>query len=426
MKAIGIDIGTTSICGIVIDLDTGDIIKSRTENSNAFLSGSAEWEKIQSVEKIIGRSTEILDSLIEKGVVSIGVSGQMHGMVYIDSRGNALSPLYTWQDGRGNLPYKDATYASFLGSFSGYGNVTDFYNRENGIRPKNAVSYCTIHDYFVMRLCGLEKPQIHASNAQSFGLYDIEKNCFSYDFSPETVNEYKIAGRYKNIPVSVAIGDNQASVFSTLASDGDILINVGTGSQVSVISDTPIRAENIETRPYFEGKYLIVGSALCGGRAYSVLKSFYTQVFGYVTSVNDDTVYDIMDKMLESEVSSSLSVDTRFAGTRSNPSLSGCISGINTENLTPENLTRGVLAGMTEELYEMYGKMGVTRRKIVGSGNGIRKNRHLINAIEKTFGKKLIIPRHLEEAAFGAALFALISCGKYKNAKEAQNIIKYL
>ena len=74
----------------------------------------------------------------------------------------------------------------------------------------------------------------------------------------------------------------------------------------------------------------------------------------------------------------------------------------------------------------MYGKMGVTRQEIVGSGNGIRKNRHLINAIEKTFGKKLIIPRHLEEAAFGAALFALISCGKYKNAKEAQNIIKYL
>ena len=31
MKAIGIDIGTTSICGIVIDLDSGDIIKSRTE-----------------------------------------------------------------------------------------------------------------------------------------------------------------------------------------------------------------------------------------------------------------------------------------------------------------------------------------------------------------------------------------------------------
>lgn len=426
MKAIGIDIGTTSICGIVINLDTGEIIKSRTENSNAFLVGTAEWEKIQSVEKIIGKATEILDSFMENDVVSIGVSGQMHGMVYIDSRGNALSPLYTWQDGRGNLPYKDTTYASFLGSFSGYGNVTDFYNRENGIRPKNAVSYCTIHDYFVMKLCGLAKPQIHASNAQSFGLYDIEKGRFNYDFSPETVNGYKIAGRYKNIPVSVAIGDNQASVFSTLASDDNILINVGTGSQVSVISNTPIRAENIETRPYFEDKYLVVGSALCGGRAYSVLKSFYSKIFGYVTSIDDEKVYDIMDKMLESEVSSSLSVDTRFAGTRSNPSLSGCISGINTENLTPENLTRGVLAGMTEELYEMYGKMGVARREIVGSGNGIRKNRHLINIIEKTFGKKLIIPRHLEEAAFGAALFALISCGKYKNAKEAQNIIKYL
>ena len=426
MKAIGIDIGTTSICGIVIDLDSGDIIKSRTENSNAFLTGIAEWEKIQSVEKIISISSEILDSFIDCDVVAIGVSGQMHGMVSIDSLGNALSPLYTWQDGRGNLPYNDTTYASFLGSFSGYGNVTDFYNRENGIRPKNAVSYCTIHDYFVMKLCGLKKPQIHASNAHSFGLYDIEKSCFNYDFSPETVNSYKIAGRYKNIPVSVAIGDNQASVFSTLADENNILINVGTGSQVSVISDTPIHAENIETRPYSEGKYLVVGSALCGGRAYSILKNFYSRVFGYITSIDDEKVYGIMDKMLQAETSSSLNVDTRFAGTRSNSSLSGCISGINTENLTPENLTKGVLVGMTEELYEMYVKMGISRREIVGSGNGIRKNRHLINIIEKTFGKKLTIPRHLEEAAFGAALFALISCGKYKNQKEVQTIIKYL
>ena len=133
-----------------------------------------------------------------------------------------------------------------------------------------------------------------------------------------------------------------------------------------------------------------------------------------------------MDKMLQAETSSSLNVDTRFAGTRSNSSISGCISGINTENLTPENLAKGILVGMTEELYEMYVKMGISRREIVGSGNGIRKNRHLINIIEKTFGKKLTIPRHLEEAAFGAALFALISCGKYKNQKEVQTIIKYL
>jgi len=35
------------------------------------------------------------------------------------------------------------------------------------------------------------------------------------------------------------------------------------------------------------------------------------------------------------------------------------------------------------------------------------------------------VPKHLEEAAVGSALFGLISCGVFKNAKQAQKIIKY-
>ena len=131
-----------------------------------------------------------------------------------------------------------------MDSYSGYGNVTDFYNRENGIRPENAVSYCTIHDYFVMQLCGLAEPIIHTSDAASFGCFDIETNKFSYDYEAKVTGDYAIAGSYKGIPVSVAIGDNQASVFSTLKNEEDILLNIGTGSQVSIVSNTPVFADN--------------------------------------------------------------------------------------------------------------------------------------------------------------------------------------
>ena len=140
MKVVGIDIGTTSVCGVLIDATTGCVEKSVTKNSSAFIEGCADWEKIQSVNKIMTVATDILESLIaassEVGV--IGVTGQMHGIVYTDKDGDAVSPLYTWQDGRGNLPYKDVTYAKYLNSFSGYGNVTDFYNTENGIKPESA------------------------------------------------------------------------------------------------------------------------------------------------------------------------------------------------------------------------------------------------------------------------------------------------
>lgn len=425
MKAIGIDIGTTSVCGVVIDVDTGKMINSCTKNSAAFIKTDNEWEKIQSVEKIMSVANEILENFIDEDVVVIGVTGQMHGIVYTDINGNAVSTLYIWQDERGNLPYKDTTYAKYLNSFSGYGNVTDFYNRENGIRPENAVSYCTIHDYFVMQLCGLKKPLMHSSDAASFGCYNLKENKFNYDCNVDLVTDYCIAGEYKGIPVSVAIGDNQASVFSTLADEDNILLNIGTGSQVSIVLDNPVVADNIETRPYFEGKYLIVGSALCGGRAYSLLKNFYSEILGYATDVDDDKVYDIMNKMLEKVDKATLSVDTRFAGTRKNPEICGNISGVTTENFNPSQFTLGVLEGMATELYEMYEKMNSEKCGIVGSGNGIRKNAALVKIFEEKFASKMKTPIHLEEAAFGATLFGLISCGIFKNAIESQKLIKY-
>ncbi|MBO5454198.1 MAG: hypothetical protein J6A69_09575 [Clostridia bacterium] len=418
MKAIGIDIGTTSICGIVCDAKSGEILKVINKDSNAFLKGSADWEKIQSVDKIISCAREILDSLIDEDVKVIGVTGQMHGIVYTDKNGEAVSPLYTWQDGRGNLLYKDTTYAKYLNSFTGYGNVTDFYNRENNIRPENAEYFCTIHDYFVMTLCNLYKPLIHISDLASFGAENKS--------GADVTDGYTIAGKYKNIPVSVAIGDNQASVFSTLADENDVLINVGTGSQVSVISSNKVTGEDIEVRPYFENKYLIVGAALCGGRAYSLLKDFYSEIFEYTGAFDDNAVYSIMNKMLQKTDNLTLEVDTRFAGTRKNPQLCGSISGITTENFNPSALTYGMLSGMANELFEMYKQMKSEKLGIVGSGNGVRKNSDFIKILEEKFGGELKIPVHTEEASFGAALYGLIACGVYNNAADVQKLIEYI
>lgn len=416
MKIVGIDIGTTSVCGIILDTVTGKAIKSVTQNSNAFIDECMPYEKIQSVEIIMNKAMGILEEFVHEGVDAIGVTGQMHGIVYTDNEGNAVSPLYTWQDERGNESYKGTTYAQFIGSPSGYGSVTDFYNRENGIRPESAVCYMTIQDYLVMKLCSLKVPLIHETDFASFGK-GVSNN------KADTVSGFVLAGKWKDIPVACAIGDNQASVFSTLPEDG-ILVNVGTGSQVSIVSDREIVAENVETRPYFDGKYLAVGAALCGGRAYAVLKNFYSKVFGYISPLDDNKVYEVMAQMLKKS-KESLKVDTRFAGTRSDKSVTGSVCGITESNFTPEALTLGVLKGMTEELYLMYRATGITKAKLVGSGNGIRKNPYLVKTAEDMFGLKMKIPCHKEEAACGAALYAGIALGIFKDSKEAKSLIKY-
>lgn len=423
MQIIGIDIGTTSICGVVIDANNGKLIKTKTVNSNAFIKSALPFGKIQSPEKIITIAKGILDEFICEETGAIGITGQMHGIVYVNSNGKAISPLYTWQDKRGDEPYKNTTYAGHLGSCSGYGNVTDFYNRENGLRPKEAVSYCTIHDLFVMELCDRKEPLMHISDAASFGLFDLEKKKFSYPFSPQITDGFTLAGTYKSIGVSVAIGDNQASVFSTLANKDNLLVNVGTGSQVSVVSNKIVTGPDIEARPYFDGEYLIVGAALCGGRAYSILKNFFAQV---LMGDNEAEVYNLMSKMIKDKRETNLCIDTRFAGTRANPDIKGSITGITTENFTPADLTLGVLEGMANELYEMYTQMNCKKTGIIGSGNGVRLNPDFVRILEDRFENDLKIPVHKEEAAVGAALFGGIAAGIFSSSAEAQSIVKYI
>ena len=424
MKAIGIDIGTTGISGVLLDGESGALLRAITKTANAFLESAAFYERIQSVDKILSVADGILEELLEDGVGVIGVTGQMHGIVYLDEKGSAVSPLYTWQDGRGDLPYKDTTYAVYLGCATGYGNVTDFYNRENGIRPASAVTYATVHDYYVMHLCGLCEPLLHDSDAASLGLYNLQTKSFDYDYHPVVKSGFCLAGKHKGIPVTVAIGDNQASVLST-AKEGDILVNVGTGSQVSLISSIPANAEGIESRPFFEGKHLLVGSALCGGRAFSVLKDFYSRLLSYFAPVDDGEIYAAMKKMYDSARGGTLTVDTRFAGTRTDRTVRGKIENISSDNFTPEELTLGTLRGMAKELYGLYEKMGTRGGALIGSGNGIRKNAPLVAACEEMFGFKMKTPTHLEEAAFGAALYGLLSVGAYPTLAAAQELIRY-
>ena len=64
MYAIGIDIGTTSICGVLIDVSDGKIIKQKTVVSDAFITTEHPWEKIQDVSKILFLAKKILNELL--------------------------------------------------------------------------------------------------------------------------------------------------------------------------------------------------------------------------------------------------------------------------------------------------------------------------------------------------------------------------
>lgn len=63
MKVIGLDIGTTTICAVVLDGKTGEVIEKIEVENNSFLTTENTWEKIQDASIILHKAKEMVDRL---------------------------------------------------------------------------------------------------------------------------------------------------------------------------------------------------------------------------------------------------------------------------------------------------------------------------------------------------------------------------
>jgi sedoheptulokinase len=448
MNAIGLDIGTTTLSAVVADME-GRVLEAVTLESGADIPGGERWARLQDPEAIFEKARAMVDGLMARHapVGAIGLDGQMHGMLYVDGAGRAVSPLATWQDARGDLPYGGGTYASELTRrtgcpmATGFGLTTHFWNVENGRVPEGAARVATIADYVAMRLCDRTEPVIHATNAASMGLFDLPSRDWD-DLAvanagidrrilPEVEAGVRALGGYRGAAVSVALGDNQASFIGSVREmERTALVNMGTGGQISMMSDAAGVLTEAERRPLLFGQYLLVGSSLCGGHAYAILEKFVRSC-ARLAGCEVNNLYPAMNEagLAALALPDNPVVSPRFSGTRKNPALRGEITGLSTENFDAARLIGGTLQGMAAELFDIYREMlraGATMpEKLVGSGNGIRKNPALRRAFELAFGMPLLVPAHDEEAAFGAALYGMAAAGLVPNIAAAQALIRY-
>ena len=452
MISLGIDIGTTSLSAIALDANDGTVLAASSIPNQSAVKTPNPWERRQDPEVIFATVSSMLEKLLARyhPVISIGLTGQMHGVLYLDKRGMAVSDLYTWQDGRGGLPYGQGTYASRLSELtsqqvsSGFGACTHAWFTYNHALPPEAATLCTIADYIANKLTGRTEPLLHASNAAGIGMFDQQTGVFDGDmirhsgldasFFPKTTADFKVLGEYgQGIPVCAAIGDNQASFLGSVSAMAEsILINVGTGAQVSMLAGPgQISGGSIERRPLSGSSSLLVGSALCGGKAYALLEDFLRSCLR-LAGVQRDSLYDEMNLAAAKGIPDRdpLLISTRFAGTRDDPAARGAINNIGMDNFDAIHLVQGTLAGIARELHDLFLQMksgaGTEAKQIIGSGNAIRKNRALARAVQEMFGLPVLLPVHQEEASFGAALAALVACGHLPDIASAENWIKYI
>jgi Sugar (pentulose and hexulose) kinases len=420
---LGIDIGTTTVCAAVSD--GKKLIEAITLPNNSFINSSNAWEHIQDPNVILASVVSLITKVFYKySICGIGICGQMHGILYLDSIGDPVSPLYTWQDERSSLDFGGESITQRFArltrcsAYSGYGLVTHYYNLLYGLVPDNTTALCTIQDFICKKLCGLTLPHMHTGDAASLGAFDLAALDFdrtalnavgiTESILPVVHNNYDIIGEYIGIPVRVAAGDNQASFIGAVEKPTEsVLVNIGTGGQFSMLSNYVPVPKGTELRPLCGDRYLLTGSSLCGGRAYSMLADFFCSVFELAGIGTPENIYQYMDLAAGSNKNKPLEVSTLFCGTRADPTLRGEIKRIGNDNFTAAAFIDGINDGMARELYNFYISVGKPEFKyFIGSGNALRKNAGLRIAIEKLFGRPLSLSPYCEEAAFGASLIA--------------------
>ncbi|MBX3001980.1 MAG: hypothetical protein KF893_25875, partial [Caldilineaceae bacterium] len=471
---IGLDIGTTSLSAVVLDTESGDLLAHHAVPNRAGIAagpGRAELD----LRRLQTLTVDALKGIVDAAGVQpeqirgIGVTGQQHGVTFIDAAAAPAGPTITWQDLRVQSPMSDGQ--SYLAHFveraggreafqrmgclpaAGFLGVTLFWLRQEDQLPAPPAVACFVPDAIASFLTGA-LPVVDPTLAASSGIFDIVSNQWDRDLLDRLDLPHAIfpavgqagdrlggmrgeiaaqVGLSAGIPVGVALGDNQASFIGSVQDPASsLLINVGTGGQISARTDTFHFIPGLENRPFPGGHYLLIGGGLFGGRSYAYLLEFFRKVGADLFhAADDDDLYDRMTALAASirAGSDGLRCSPLFTGSRVDPFERASFTGLSPQNFTPGHFTRGLLEGMAEGFHHFFTQMSPVigeRTPLVGAGNGMRRNRLLAEILATRFAMPLHVPALSEEAAVGAAIIAAVGAGDFPDLDAAaKEILHY-
>lgn len=457
---LGIDLGTSSVkAALVEETDQGPaVLMSCTKETRAQVASQPAGlhENEQNAGKIIAALNECLDNLPQQHlqrVCRIGVSGQMHGIVFWKAghgcrwtacgsgqnfEPDEVSHLITWQDGRcssnflSSLPQPQ----SHLRVATGFGCATIYWYLKNS--PDFLKSYDaagTIQDYVVAMLCGQERPQMSVHNAASWGYFNtcskswnsdlLGKSHFPIHLLPEVVEPGDLAGestcKWHHIPkgttIGAALGDFQCSVYSCMTESTDAVLNISTSAQLTILmplgfqpGESPDPQSPVAYFPYFENKYLAVAASLNGG---NVLATFVDVLSRWMAElgleVPESALYPRIIQAALAQASTTLAISPTVFGERHTPDKLASVTGIGITDLSLGHVTRALCRGVIQNLNSMLpseclAEAGVKR--ILASGSALSRNEVLRQEVEMTYPFPVVYGKAVD-AAVGAALVML-------------------
>ncbi len=292
---IGADLGTSALKLLLVDMN-GEI-KNSVSNSYPLSYPNPGWSE-QSPEFWWDAFKKGVKALVadinSEDICGIGVGGQMHGLVALDSEGKVIRPAILWNDGRTD---KEVDYLNeVIGkerlsqltaniAFAGFTAPKILWMQKN--EPENFSKICKImlpKDYINYLITG-----VHAcdySDASGMLLLDVKNRCWSKEMldicginekvMPKLYESYEVIGSLlpeiakelglkSGIPVVAGAGDNAAAAVGTgTVSQGKCNISIGTSGTLFISMDRFADNSNntIHSFCHADGGYHLMGGIL--------------------------------------------------------------------------------------------------------------------------------------------------------------------
>jgi xylulokinase len=409
----GVDSSTQSTKVLVVDADTGEVVRSGSAPHPAGTEvDPAAWRDA------FGNATA--DGLLDD-VAAISVAGQQHGMVALDAAGDVVRPALLWNDTRSAPDASDLIdelggpdrWATATGSVPVASFTVTKLRWLARAEPELAARVAAVllpHDWMTLGLTGGEHVTDRGDASgtgywsPASGDYDrslLELALGRSDVSlPRVLGPTEAAGETSwGAVVGPGTGDNAGAALGLAAGAGDVMISIGTSGVVCAVSE----------KPTADVSGLVAGFADATGRFLPLTATLNaTQVLDGVRTLLGVSWDDFDDLARSADVEAGgLVLLPYFAGERTPdlPTATGRLVGLRVGNLTPASLARaavvGVLCGLADGLDAIRAQsVPVDRVLLVGGGARSRAMQELAPTV---FGVPVDVPEPAEYVALGAA-----------------------
>lgn len=467
---LGLDIGTSSCKSIIIN-ENGEKVASSTTNYPIFHpkdnwseQNPDDWWKatIKAIKKVVKKS-----KLNSNDIVSLGLTGQMHGLIALDDNNDVLRPAILWNDQRtsqqcsnivsavgGNDQLLKYTNNTML---NGYTAPKLIWLRENEPEIFEKIKIIlNPKDFIRFKLTG--KFATDVSDASGTGLFNVKKRKWSKKLLnildiPEHIlppvyestevtgivkkSICKALGLKEGIIVAAGGGDAVVQTTGTGLINKDVLgTTIGTAGIVSLGLNKYENNKDGNLQVFCnneDNRWHIMGVNLSSGGAYKWYKDNLCRLEQKKAIDNNRDVYSILDQ----EVNSILSNDKKLIflpyliGERCphpDPTARGSFIGLSLRH-THADLTKAVQEGIIFNLrqikdliVELDPKIKISEIRTSGGASKSRTWKQIQANIFQLPVKTVV--GSSEGAAYGAALLAGVACNAWNDLEEAVSLLK--